>query len=189
MNQFFRRRNPQRYKRWGKNQQLRDRRPKLETGFTLVETLVVIVLVGILMSILAPGWLSLRSSNTLNTGQDAAFQAIRQTQIQAINSRQTWRVGFREVSNQVEWATYAATSSPNATSWQPLLAGVRIAPEETTLSQNDSIYFVEFNHKGYVTPPYGRLSLASSLKERKRRCIFVSTLLGALRKASDAQCY
>lgn len=51
------------------------------------------------------------------------------------------------------------------------------------------MYFVEFNYKGHVTPPFGRLSLAPNREDRKRRCVFVSTLLGVLRKAANGECY
>jgi prepilin-type N-terminal cleavage/methylation domain-containing protein len=160
-----------------------------EQGLTLVETLVVIVIAGILVTIVAVGGLGLWTANTLNAAQDEVLQAMRQAQLQAVNTRQTWRVGFREVSSQVEWITYAAPAWPNAPSWQALTSGVRIASKETTLSQQDKIYFVEFDHKGNVTPPFGRLSLTSNWGGRSRRCVFVSTLLGAMRKASDGQCY
>lgn len=159
-----------------------------QAGITLPEVLVVIAIVGILMAILAPGWLGLQTSNALNVAQDEVFQSIRQAQLQAIHARQTWQVKFREAEQQVEWATGMPASNP--AQWQSVQAGVRIAADETTLSRNaDGAYFVEFNYKGNVTPPFGRLSLASPRGGKQRRCVFVSTLLGVLRKASDAECY
>lgn len=159
------------------------------SGLTLIEMLVVIVIGSILATILALGWLGFQTTNTLNTAQDSVFQAIRQAQAQALSTRQAWQVGFREINNRVEWATYATSSPPTTADWQPLLSGVRIAPNETTLGKNGNNYFVEFNYKGHAAPPFGRLSLASNWGSRSRRCVFVSTLLGVLRKASDAGCY
>ncbi len=158
-------------------------------GFTLIETLVVIVIAGILASILAPGWLGLQTTANLNAAQDAVLQAMRQTQVQAINQRQHWQVGFREVNDQVEWASFAPSFAPSFVPvWQPLHPDVRIARDTTTLRQNAQGYFVEFNDKGNVTPPFGRLNLASSRGDRNRRCVVVSTLLGVLRKAADSDC-
>jgi prepilin-type N-terminal cleavage/methylation domain-containing protein len=159
-----------------------------EAGFTLLEMLVALALVAILVAIVAPGWLGLHTANLLNTAQDGAFQAIRQTQLRAISTKQTWQVGFRQSGSQVEWAMFTVGGGSTAT-WQLLSSGVRLASSETTLSQENNIYVVEFNHKGYVTPPYGRVSFASSRGDKQRRCVFVSTLMGLLRKASNQECY
>lgn len=173
----------------GKSRQLVSLRYRhSRAGFTLLEVLVVIAIIGILAGIIAPSWLGLLTDNRLNTARDQAFQATRQAQIQAIRAHQDWQVGFRETASGVEWAIFRATSSPAAAGWQPLTSGVRIA-SETTLSQKEGVYFIEFNDKGNVTPPFGRLSLASPLGGSQRRCMFVSTLLGVLRKASNAECY
>jgi prepilin-type N-terminal cleavage/methylation domain-containing protein len=161
---------------------------RADAGFTLLEMLVALALVVILAAIVAPGWLGLHTANLLNSAQDGAFQAIRQTQIRAISTKQTWQTGFRESGSQVEWAMFTVGGGSTAI-WQPLTSGVQIAHSETTLSQENNIYIVEFNHKGYVTPPYGRVSFASSRGDKQRRCVFVSTLMGVLRKASNQECY
>jgi prepilin-type N-terminal cleavage/methylation domain-containing protein len=160
---------------------------KSTLGFTLSELLVVIALIGILAAISAPSWLGFYTANLLTTAQDEAFQAMRQAQLQALNTRQTWQVGFRESGNRVEWAVFMPGST--SATWQPLTSGVRIAQTETTLTQSNNIYIVEFTHKGHVAPPFGRLSFVSSRGDQRRRCVFVSTLLGVLRKAADQECY
>lgn len=189
MNRFLQRRELKRcqMKMGSKRQHKQSIRHRSIAGITLPEILVVIVIVGVLMAILAPGWLGLQTNNLLKAAQDEVFQAMRQAQIQALNTNQTWRAGFRQ-AERVEWATFPASSSSGAY-WQPLVSGVRIAPDETTLRQDSQMYFVEFNYKGHVTPPFGRLSLAPNREDRKRRCVFVSTLLGVLRKAANGECY
>lgn len=160
-----------------------------QAGLTLIELLTVVLIVGILASIIAPSWLGVQSANALNVGQDNIFQALRQAQQQSIQSRQSWQARFRELNHQVQWSTDASAALGNG-GWQDLPPNVRIALDQTTLRQQDKgIYFVEFNYKGNVTPPFGRLSLASARGGQQRRCVFVSTLLGVLRKDSDQACY
>jgi len=186
MNQLFTRRLRRRRFALRRHSRHLSQTARSSSGFTLIETLVVVVIAGILASILAPGWLGFQTVANLNAAQDAVLQAMRQAQIQAVNQRQTWHVGFRETGSQVEWAHFAPGASPV---WQPLHPNVRIARDSTTLSQNATgSYFVEFNDKGNVTPPFGRLNLASSRGDQNRRCVVVSTLLGLLRKAADGDC-
>ena len=163
----------------------RARAARPPSGFTLIETLVVILIASVLAGIMAPSWLGLQTVANLNAAQDAVLQGMRQAQEQAVNRRQTWQVGFRETSAQVEWANFAPGAPPV---WQLLHPNVRIAQDSTTLSQNTAVYFVEFTDKGQVTPPFGRLTLASRRGDQNRRCVVVSTLLGLLRKASNDDC-
>ncbi len=159
-----------------------------QAGFTLPEVLAVIAIVAILAGIAGPSWLGWQTKRLLRTAQDEAFQAMRQAQLQAIQSHQTWRISFRAKNNQIEWAIHPAGIIPTDSYWQPLHPQIRFAPE-TTLKQDSNAYFVEFNHKGNVTPPFGRLSFSSIQGDRHRSCVFVSTLLGAMRKATDQACY
>jgi prepilin-type N-terminal cleavage/methylation domain-containing protein len=166
-----------------------NRSRQIQAGITLTEVLVVIVIAGILMAIAAPGWLGLQTTNALTIAQDEVLQSLRQAQLQAVNTQQSWKARFRDDGEQVEWSVGASVAG-DSSYWQPLLSKVRIAPNETTLRKSaDGAYFVEFNNKGNVTPPFGRLSLASNRGGKQRRCVFVSTLLGVLRKAANAQCY
>lgn len=159
-----------------------------QAGITLTEVLVVIVIAGILATIMAPGWLGFQANNALSVAQDEVFQSIRQAQMQALNTQQSWQARFRDAGQQIEQSVSASASG--AANWQPMQAKVRIASNETTLKRDaDGAYFVEFNYKGNVTPPFGRISLASQRGGSQRRCVFVSTLLGVLRKASGAECY
>lgn len=155
------------------------------SGFTLIELLVVILIASILAGIMAPSWLGFQTVANLNTAQDAVLQAMRQAQEQALNRRQNWQVGFRETSTQVEWANFAPGGTPV---WQLLHPNIRIAQDSTTLSQNAAVYFAEFNDKGGVSPPLGRLTLASRRGDQNRRCVVISTILGVLRKASNDDC-
>lgn len=159
--------------------------PKRQQGFTLVEMLIVLSIAGILAGIAAPSWVSWRNTQRLEAAQDQALQLMRQAQARAMFTRLEWRVSFREVGRVAQWASHPATAAPAAADWQPLPAGIQIDPAETTLTQAGGIYRVEFTHRGHVNPPLGRLTFRTAGNPRTRRCVVVSTILGALRKARE----
>lgn len=154
-------------------------------GLTLIELLVVMVMVGILAAIVAPGWLALRNQQQMSAAQDQALQVLRETQAKAMNSKREWQVSIREANQEVQWAVHSIGTAPVAANWQSFPRGVQIDPAETTLSQSGGVYRVEFTHRGHVNPPLGRLTFMARGGSRAKRCIVVSTILGAMRKASD----
>jgi prepilin-type N-terminal cleavage/methylation domain-containing protein len=157
-----------------------------QAGFTVIELLVAIVIAGTLAAIATPGWLSFQRNRVLSTSQDEVFQAIRQTQSEALRSHATWQISFRESNSAVQWAMHLAADQP--TTWQTLLKEIRIDTDKTTLEQNSAVYSLQFNERGRVNGLLGKLTLKTNESDRLKRCVFASTLLGTLRKAADQDC-
>ncbi|WP_427160622.1 pilus assembly FimT family protein [Aliinostoc sp. HNIBRCY26] len=168
-------------------------------GFTLVETLTIFVMIGILSAIAIPSWLSFVRIRYLNTAQDDIYQAMRQAQSQAKKEKSTWQASFREQSGsgRVEWAVHPATVSPANAVWNSLEPDVRL-DEETTLQIVDGVRQIQFDYLGSVRkPPLGKITLSSKYGGKAKRCVIVSTILGAIRKekekrtanSSDDYCY
>lgn len=65
------------------------------SGFTLIEVLVVIVLVGILSTIAAPSWLSFVARQRLNKANDIVFAALQEAQREAKKTKLTYSVSFK----------------------------------------------------------------------------------------------
>ena len=167
-------------------------------GFTLLEILVVVTIIGILGAIAAPGWLRFLDTHRLDTSQDRVYLAIREAQSNAKRDKLTWQASFRQTTNSgtpvVQWAVHRADTTPSEQSWQNLESNVRIDGET---SPSSSAWQVMFNYQGCpVSSPgdectitsaglLGRLTLSSQNGGTAKRCVIVSTLLGALQKAKE----
>jgi type II secretory pathway pseudopilin PulG len=163
-------------------------RHSAEAGFTIAEAVIVMVIVGILAAIAAPGWHAFQLRRSLNNAQDEIFQAIRQTQAEALRSHLAWQVSFRETGNIVQWAMHPISTDPTTATWQTILTGIHIDPDNTTLNQQGAIYRLQFNERGQINGQLGRITLKTADSSVIKRCVFASTLLGALRKDADQRC-
>ncbi|NET53934.1 MAG: type II secretion system protein [Merismopedia sp. SIO2A8] len=160
------------------------------SGFTLLEILTVLLIVGILVIISATTWLSFLNTLRLNAAQDQVYQVMRLAQSKAKQERRRWQASFQATHQHVQWEIHPVAiisgSDRGELNWSSLTGWVTIDPNETTLYRSsDDIYRVQFNHHGHVNGRLGRLTLAGLNPHKARRCVFVSTLIGTLRKARD----
>jgi type II secretory pathway pseudopilin PulG len=157
-------------------------RERSTAGYTFLELMVILVVIAIMSSLVFPSWIAWQQRFALLTSQDQALQIMRQAQQDAASTRTRWQASFRETNAAVEFAVHPVHVLPAQAQWQPLSPNVRIDPTRTTLARSQGVYRVQFNHKGNVNGQLGRLTLMRRDGSRERRCVVVSTLLGALRK-------
>ncbi|MDF5718705.1 MAG: prepilin-type N-terminal cleavage/methylation domain-containing protein [Rhizonema sp. NSF051] len=184
-------------------------------GYTLLEILVVIVLIGILSAIAIPSWLAFIDTLRLNTAQHEIYRAIRQAQSEAIKSKLTWQASFREQNSVIQWAVHPADAAglfiPNAVQannnlWHTLEPNIHIDQQPNSLGKNETTirkqtsfgpWRVLFNYQG--CPIYnvgnecthtslrtlGQINLSSQNGGTARRCVYISTIIGAMRMGKD----
>ncbi|MEH2146294.1 pilus assembly FimT family protein [Nostoc sp.] len=155
------------------------------SGFTLPEMLVVVVLIGILATLEIPNWLAFVETQRLNTAQNKVHLAMHQAQRQATKEKLTWQASFREQNGIIQWAVHPATVNPSDANWNNLDSNVRL-DAETTLQESNGIRQIQFDYRGNVRqPPLGRITLSSKYGGKVKRCVVVSTILGAMRIEKD----
>jgi prepilin-type N-terminal cleavage/methylation domain-containing protein len=160
------------------------------SGFTLLETIIVTLVIGFLVAIATPGWLHWLNVLSLNAAQDEIYQAIRKAQQNARHNRVVWEFDIRQTTQgEVQWTIFPGKADPSKNSpetlvWRSLDSRVQIDPETTLLKTND-VYRVQFNHLGAVNGQLGRVTFSAKSGGKTKRCVIISTLLGAVRTGSD----
>lgn len=169
-------------------------------GFTLLELIILVTITGIVSAIAFPNWLAFVERQQLNSAQSKVYQAMQQAKSNATRDKVTWQASFRQVpvdgKEVVQWSVHPASITPSAESWHNLQANVRL-DDETNLPNSANGRRVRFNYSG--CPVYhlndecgqttiltkGRITLSSAKGGKAKRCVIVSTLLGALRTAKE----
>ncbi len=160
---------------------------KQKAGFTLIESLTVITIVGILSTIAAPFGLGILARYQATAARDETFIAIRQTQDNAQQERRSWQFSIRQGNGKTEWTSNPGKSIPTDAMWTELGDSSLRIDDETTLAQSGNIYYVRFDERGNVQYRLGRITLHSKNAPDAKRCVVISTIIGAMRKAETRQ--
>ena len=169
-------------------------------GFTLLETILIVLVVGLLAAIATPSWLTFINHLQLNIAQDEIYRAMRIAQSNAKRDKEIWQTSFREQDGIVQWSIHRAmgkTCILDQVHWHSLSPTITIYKDknkkgksETTLAKpkgdcsNAGVWRVQFNYKGNTNGQLGQITLITKNNNNitTQRCVYVSTLLGALRK-------
>lgn len=188
-----------------KQRHLRGRSPTytpLHSGFTTIEVLVVIVMIGILGAIAAPSWLSFVNGQRVKNTADAALQTMRRAQSRASTENRAWEASFRIDEEQgVQGAAYPVGGNPSWTILSPEAGNLVTLDEgKTTLPQENcdhGDYCIRFEDRGVVSDEFlnnpnaqnnnsgtlARIAFADvdGGDNPNRRCVIIATILGSIR--------
>jgi prepilin-type N-terminal cleavage/methylation domain-containing protein len=180
-----------------------------KAGFTLIEVLVVVIIIGVLAAIAAPGWAAFLNRQRANAVRSDVVQVLRNAQQDAIQRRQARRI---EVDVAADLPTLNVGSVSFDDADNPVFDGglaqimgggngqvrldayaVRVNGAAVTPDRN--VTSITFDYQGLpierdnipfvismsVTDTPGELGAA-------RQCVIVANLLGNLKTANDADC-
>jgi prepilin-type N-terminal cleavage/methylation domain-containing protein len=175
------------------------------SGFTLLETIIVVSIIGILAAIAAPSWSNLVNRQRLNASHSQVYQVMQSAKSNAMRDKVTWQASFREnVINGkpvVQWAVHipdakASNKIPNNVVWNNLNPNIQVYKDkndkgvcETTFNKTTSScptgpWRVQFNYISN-TSQLGQITLTIKNNTKIKRCVYVSTLIGTLRTGKE----
>ncbi|MFB2937282.1 Tfp pilus assembly protein FimT/FimU [Aerosakkonemataceae cyanobacterium BLCC-F154] len=181
-------------------------------GFTLIEMVVIIVLIGVLATIGANSWLGFLSRQRLSSAQTEAVTIIRDAQAKAKQKAIVYTACFRDDGKKVQWqvARVNANECGKIQGWNNLSGSdantIAIDPANSKSSDSSSgIYYTfSFREKGWVQPKpnpsvnpdtidnsvdQGKITfITRNQPQASKRCVALATLLGSLRTASNDEC-
>lgn len=182
---------------------LKSRATAPAAGFTMVELLIIILIIGVFSAIVTPSWLMFINNHRLKVSVDRAYWAMELALSNAKRDKIAWQTSFKEVvGKNVQVAVHPAEITPAQvppSQWKNLEPQIQINPDETTLlkvNENNkatgekTIRRVMFNFRGCVVynstdecgqtslRAKGTLTLSHPDLKNSDRCVIVSTLLG-----------
>ena len=185
----------------------RSRSIRSDAGFTILEILILLTLIGIFSAIAAPSWLMFINNHRLKQSLDRAYWGMEVAQSNAKRDKTSWQASFKQVEENIQLAIHKSDISPAkvpANEWKSLEYQIRINPNDTTLrkvnentnqvvTKDGTVWRAMFNYRG--CPVYnktdecgltslqakGNLTISHPNLPKGDRCVIISTLLGHTR--------
>jgi prepilin-type N-terminal cleavage/methylation domain-containing protein len=181
--------------------------PRSIEGFTLLEILVVVILIGIMFAIGAPSWVAFINNQRVGTVRNQVFETLRTAQAEARRTKVNRAVVLDNNNNQPRIAIIPVqsdsitVSKSDVQNWQVLGNG-EIKPgmikasssPASTQGFDASVLFdtygniIKTDNKPLPTDTGYKITVGVANSAAPRRCLIVKTLLGAIQDGSNSDC-
>lgn len=175
------------------------RRAKKSKGFTLVELLVVLIMIGILSTIAAPAWFGFLNNQRLGTAQNQVYLAMREAQSNARRTKQPWYAVFRQLpSGQAQYSVLQIAENINVSSfsasscdsfpWRNLESSIRLSYVGAglpNLGGCTNAKYLKFDKDGNLGNLVNIGVRITSVNGGGKRCVVTTTILGAIRQLDE----
>jgi prepilin-type N-terminal cleavage/methylation domain-containing protein len=147
-----------------------------DRGFTLIESLVVVSIAGILLSLAIPSFLAAQNRAKLSQSVDIVMGSLQEAQREAIRRNRSCELTFDKSNNKILGEAGC------------LLSGDRSLPEPVSLDYTGT-ESIEYGMRGNTTT---NTAIILTIKDTPARCLTVSAPLGIIRlgryDAAKASC-
>jgi prepilin-type N-terminal cleavage/methylation domain-containing protein len=137
-----------------------------DRGFTLIESLVVVSISGILLSLAIPSFLAAQNRAKLSQSTDIVMGSLQEAQREAMRRNQSCKLTFDKTNNKILGEAGC------------LLSGDRSLPEPVSLNYTGTAQSIEYGIRGNTTT---NKAIILAIKDTPAHCLTVSAPLGLIR--------
>ena len=158
-----------------------------DEGFTLIELLVIVIIIGILGSIMAPGWLAFLNRQRINAVREEVRSTLEEAKTKSQQRSAAYNVTFGS-SADGPTATLAAAGTVGS----PIVLGsdTKNIQVSTFKGSTATTIPLAFDYRGRVSSdnlPFV-IKITANDASNNQKCLIVSSLLGGLVEAKELTC-